>query len=139
MPTDRKRVHYLPVEQPLAVLGYSLEHDGNTLIGTGPARRLALLVERARETVEFTRSEWNILYAALAPVIEDFPMSENSARSIIVAQLLTAVSQGVKAARVMDRVQRCSDLQAEAILCAVRWAWRNRDSWDAEKDEWWKT
>ena len=47
MPTKKDRVNIILDADALAVLGYSVVEDGPTACGTGPAKRLAKLVERA--------------------------------------------------------------------------------------------
>lgn len=145
MATTRPRVLVLPDLDALAVLGYSLEEDGNTACLVGPARRLARLVEQATAELDsvLERAEWN----AIADVcngradLYDYAESDIPALLVVRANLRDSPEIGEKLGidvpALCRRLEALTPLHGEAILCAVRWAWRHCDEWDHTRDEWW--
>lgn len=145
MPTDRKRLTYIPDADALAVLGYSVEEDGATLCGTGPARRLARLVEAAARELAavLTRREWNAIADVMNGTADLYDYADSGVPALLMVRANLQDSPGIgrkwrlDPAELLGKLGALTPTHGEAILCAVRWAWRNVDAWDHAKDEWW--
>lgn len=137
------RVTGYPDTDALAVLGYDLPEDGPTAVIQGPARRLARLVERAAAEIKLDRAEWN----AVADVMNGSADLYDYAGSDVPPGLLIrgnlddtpgiGEKWGIKVPALLKKITALSPIHHEAILCAVRWAWRHCDEWDHTTDEWW--
>lgn len=146
MPTERKRITLIPDTRSLDVLGYSLGEDGDTLCGVGPARRLAKLVERASRELDavLSRAEWNAIADVMNGCADLYDYAESDVPAILMLKHNLMNSPGIdkkwkiKLPDLLRKLDSLSDTHGEAILCAVRWAWRHCDEWDHAKDEWWK-
>lgn len=145
MPTDRKRLTFIPDDDALAVLGYSTVEDGDTICGVGPARRLAKLVERASRELSavLTRGEWNAIADVMNGCADLFDYADTGTPALLMLKANLQDSPGIdkkwkiKLPDLFAKLGALTDTHGEAILCAVRWAWRNVDAWDHLKDEWW--
>lgn len=144
MATERKRVTGIPDTESLTILGYSVGEDGQTGVITGPARRLARLVTAATRELGavLEHAEWNAIADVMngSADIYDYADTEVPAIMMIVANLQDSDGIGKKweidVADLARRLNALTPLHGEAILCAVRWAWRNCEAWD-HADEWW--
>lgn len=125
----------------LAVLGYDRTEDGGTGLMQAPAIRLAWLVER--NTPRFERDEWNAILDAMNGTAElyDWTCEQIAPQLMVAANLHDTPGLSEKwkidVAGLIKRVRRLNDIEGEAILCAVRWAWRNCNEFEHEADEWW--
>lgn len=145
MPTPKARITAIPDTDALTVLGYDLTEDGQTLCVTGPARRLARLVERAAKELEavLDRPSWNAIADVMNGCADlyDYADSGLPALLLITANLQDSPGPGEKwrvdVRRLCRSLNALTPTHGEAILCAVRWAWRHCGDWDHAKDEWW--
>ncbi len=145
MPTEKKRVLFIPDTESLAVLGYGLDSDGPTACATGPARRLARLVEQATRELSavLTRAEWNAIADANSGCLElrdpetELPVLAAIAWNVQDAEGL-GPKWGVDAADLSRRLAVLTPLHGEAIAAAVRWFWAHCDEIDHGRDEWWR-
>jgi hypothetical protein len=146
MPTEHKRLTFIPDAEALAVLGYSIEEDGATLCGVGPARRLARLIERASRELDavLVRAEWNAIADVMNGCADLYDYAESDVPALVMLRYNLTDSPGIdkkwkfKLPDLIGKLDALNDTHGEAILCAVRWAWRHCDDWDHTKDEWWK-
>jgi hypothetical protein len=144
MPTHHSdRVAGVPDLDALIVLGYSREEDGQTGVIRGPTRRLARLIEQASRDIHFSRAEWNAVADVMNGCADlyDYADSDVPAGIMVRANLEDSPGLGEKwgidVKKLLAKIVKLSPTHHEAILCAVRWAWRNVDAWDHSKDEWW--
>lgn len=144
MPSDPKlRITGIPDRDALTVLGYDLDEDGQTLCITGPQRRLAQLVERAARDIPLSRAEWNAVADVMNGCADLYDYAESSVPALLMVAANLEDSPGigekwsVDAKALLRKLQRLTPTHGEAILAAVRWAWRHVDAWDHAKDEWW--
>lgn len=147
MPTEPKaRVTGYPDRAALAVLGYSVEEDGQTGAITGPQRRLARLVSRAARELDavLDRNEWNAIADVMNGTADLYDYADSDVPALLMVRANLEDSPGIdkkwkiKLPELLAKLQALTPVHGEAILCAVRWAWRNVDAWDHAKDEWWK-
>lgn len=144
MATTRPRVLVLPDADALAALGYSLDEDGNTACMTGPAKRLARLVESATAELGsvLDRAEWNAIADVMNGCADLYDYAESDVPALIMVRANLQDSPGIGGKWGIDvpalcrRLEALTPLHGEAILCAVRWAWRHCDEWDP-RDDWW--
>lgn len=127
----------------LDALGYDLTEDGNAVCARGPARRLARLVEQATGEISFTHAEWNAAADVLNGCADLYDYADSG---IEPAQLLLANVQDtpglgekwdVNVKAMCQKIRALTPLEGEAVLCAVRWAWRHTDQWDHNQAGWW--
>jgi len=146
MPTEKKRATFIPDSRALAALGYSIEEDGDTLCAVGPARRLARLIERASRELDasLSRGEWNAIADVMNGCADLFDYADTGVPALLMLRHNLMDSPGIdrkwkiKLPDLLAKLDALTDTHGEAILCAVRWAWRHCDAWDHTKDEWWK-
>lgn len=137
------RVTGYPDFDALAVLGYDPEIDGQTAIVQGPARRLARLIEHATAEITLTRGEWNAIAEVMNGTADlyDYADSDIPPGLMITANLQDSPGigekWGINVKKLTAKIRSFSPLQLEAVLCAVRWAWRNSELWDCTRDSWW--
>lgn len=146
MPSDpKRRVTGLPDYDALAVLGYDVTEDGQTLCIAGPQRRLARLVSRAARELGavLTRGEWNAIADVMNGCADLYDYAESGVPALLMVKANLQDSPGIdkkwkiRLPDLLRKLDALTDTHGEAILCAVRWAWRNVDAWDHAKDEWW--
>lgn len=146
MPTERKRITLIPDTDALTTLGYSLEEDGDTLCGVGPARRLAKLVERASRELNavLTRREWNAIADVMNGCADLYDYAESDIPALLMVRANLQDSPGIDAkwkidlAELLRKLESLTETHGEAILCAVRWFWRQCEQQiDYTKAEWW--
>ncbi len=143
MPTERPRITGIPDTDALTVLGYSVDEDGQSLCVTGPAKRLAKLVERAARDIPLSRAEWNAVADVMNGCADlyDYAESDVPALLMVTANLQDAIGieekWKVDVKAICRKLNRLTPTHGEAILAAIRWAWRHCDAWDHSKDEWW--
>ena len=149
MATEKRRITAIPDLDALAVLGYTLDEDGATLCAVGPAQRLARLVERASRELEavLDRGEWNAIADVMNGCADLFDYAESTvpALTLLVANLrdgdlLNGLGRkwSVDVPDMSRRLEALTPTHGEAILCAVRWAWRHTEAWDQDRDPWWR-
>lgn len=146
VPTEQKRLTAIPDLDALAVLGYSTDEDGQTACVTGPARRLARLVEQATAELRpvIVRAEWNAIADVMNGCADLYDYADSDVPALLMVRANLADSPeigekwGVDVADLCRRLEALTPLHGEAILCAVRWAWRHCDDWDHTRDEWWE-
>lgn len=142
MPTPHKRLTFLPDTHALAVLGYDPAASGQTACAVGPTRTLARLVQRAARELPFTGPEWNAMADVLNGSYDLYDYAETAVppKIMITSNLQDAPGigerWGIDVKALVATVNSLSDLHAEAVLAAVRWAWQHVDRWDLG-DEWW--
>lgn len=145
MPTEQKRLTAIPDADALAVLGYDTTEDGQTACVVGPARRLARLVEQATAELAavLDRAEWNAIADVMNGCADLYDYAGSDVPALLMVRMNLQDSPGLGEKWGVDVPALCRRLEAltpthgEAILCAVRWAWRNCDEWDHTKDDWW--
>ena len=146
MPTDRDRVTAIPDLEALAVLGYDPDEDGQSACVRGPARRLARLVEAAAADLEaaLSRAEWNAVTDVMNGCADLYDYADTGVPALLMvrANLQDSPEVGEKweidVADLCRRLEALTPLHGEAILCAVRWAWRHCDAWDHQADDYWR-
>lgn len=145
MPVSKPRITFLPDLDALATLGYDTDEDGQTLCGVGPARRLASLVERAARELSavLTRGEWNAIADVMNGTADLYDYADSDVPALLMLKANLQDSPGIdrkwkiKLPDLLGKLDALTDTHGEAILCAVRWAWRNSQTWDHARDEWW--
>lgn len=146
MPTKKDRLTFIPDDDALAVLGYSVGEDGDTLCGVGPARRLARLVERAARELSavLTRPEWNAICDVMNGCADLYDYADTAVPALLMLKANLQDSPGIdrkwriKLPDLLAKLDALTDAHGEAILCAVRWAWRHCDERHHARDEWWQ-
>lgn len=146
MPTDVKRLTAIPDLEALAVLGYDVTEDGQTGCVVGPARRLAKLVEQATAELSavFGRNEWNAIADVMNGCADLYDHAGTDVPALMMVRMNLQDSPGIekkwkiKLPELTRKLEALTTLHGEAILCAVRWAWRHCDDWDHQQDEWWR-
>lgn len=146
MPTEQRRVTGIPDHAALAVLGYDLDEDGQTGVIVGPARRLARLVEGAARELDavLNRAEWNAIADVLNGCADLYDYADTDIPAILLVRSNLADSPELGAKWQVDvpdlcrRLEALTPLHGEAILCAVRWAWRHCKAWDHTHASWWE-
>jgi len=143
----KDRVTGWPDADALAVLGYAVEEDGQTGVIVGPARRLARLVEQATAELSavLDRNEWNAIADVMNGTADlyDFADSQVPALMMVRANLQDSPGigkkWGVKLPDLLVKLAALTPLHGEAILCAIRWFWRNTDQKvDHTTEDWWR-
>lgn len=145
MATTRPRVLVLPDTDALAAIGYDLSEDGNTACMTGPARRLARLVTQATAELAgvLSRPEWNAIAAVMNGCADLYDYADADVPALLLVRANLQDSRevggewGIDVPDLCRRLDALTPLHGEAILCAVRWAWRHCGEWDHARDEWW--
>jgi len=143
MPTTKNRVTAIPNYVALAVIGCDLDADGQSGVVNGPTRRFAALIERAARTIKLSRDEWNSLADVMKETedLREYFDSDESAGVLLRDNLAWkpahGIKWGVKVNSLIKKVDGMTTIQQEAILSAIRWAWRCSDAWDYENTEWW--
>jgi hypothetical protein len=143
MPTVKTRVTAIPDFDALAVIGCDLDVDGQTGIVNGPTRRLACLIEHAAKTIKLSRAEWNTIADAMNNTedLREYFSTEEPAGLLIRENLEwkpdVGAKWGVRLKSLIKKVDAMTPIQHEAILSAIRWAWRLVDKWDYQTTEWW--
>lgn len=146
MPTKKGRLTFIPDPDALAVLGYSVEEDGATLCGVGPARRLARLVERAARELDaaLSRAEWNAIADVMNGCADLYDYADTGVPALLMLRANLQDSPGIdrkwkfRIPDLLAKLDALTETHGEAILCAVRWAWRHVEAWDHSEDEWWQ-
>lgn len=146
MPTDKTRITAIPDAAALAVLGYDTDEDGQTACVVGPARRLARLVTRAARDLDavITRNEWNAIANVTNGCADLYDYADTDVPPLLLLRADLEDSPGLGEKWGVDVPDLCRRLEAltpahgEAILCAVRWAWRHCDEWNHATDSWWQ-
>lgn len=145
MPTEKTRLTAIPDVEALTAIGYDLDEDGQTLCVTGPARRLARLVTRAARELDavLTRPQWNAIADVMNGCADLYDYADTGVPPLLMLRANLQDSPGLGEKWGIDVADLCRQLDAltpthgEAILCAVRWAWRHCDAWDHTADDWW--
>lgn len=139
------RLTAIPDLDALSVLGYDTVEDGQTACVTGPARRLARLVEQATAELSavLDRAEWNSIADVMNGCADLYDYTDSDVPALLMVRANLQDSPEVAHKWKIDVPGLCRKLESltpthgEAILCAVRWFWRNCDA-DHKRDSWWE-
>ena len=145
MPVTQRRLTGIPDFDALATLGYEIDEDGQTMCITGPARRLAQLVDRATRELDavLSHAEWNAIADVMNGCADLYDYADSSVPSLLMVTANLQDSPEIESKWKVNTKDLCRRLNGltpthgEAILAAVRWARRHCEQWDHTQEGWW--
>lgn len=154
MPTEKKRLTFIPDIASLAVCGRDIRPDEGGKWSdasqqvNGVLRRHAMLVEQAARELDavLAREEWNLIAdvnngsANLWDYCESqLPLLAGITANVEDGDALEKAGEkwGVDAKALVRKLKKLSPLHGEAIADAVRWFWDHPDGIDFAADPWW--
>ena len=154
MPTERKRLTFIPDVASLAVCGRDIRPDEGGKWSdasqqvNGVLRRHAMLIEQAARELDAVLSpkEWNLIADVNNGCADlwdysgsSLPMLAGITANVEDGDMLNKAGEawGVDAKALVRKLRKLSPLHGEAIADAVRWFWDHPDGVDPTKDPWW--
>lgn len=154
MPTERKRLTFLPDLDALAVCGRDIRPDEGgrwsspTDQVNGMIRRHALLIDRAARELDavLTRAEWNLIADVNNGCADlwdysgsGLPYLTGIAANVEDGDRLDGVGGkwAVDVPALLAKLRALTPTHGEAIADAVRWFWDHPQEIDHTRDEWW--